>query len=106
MNQDTTEWLPTSKGDWIGCTEEREVVYKNEELKDAWERADGEDVRKAKYFVWAWAWARAYRASIAEGDPQALGGQAKKDKTLEGAAGQVEFFKTRATQAVNEACAT
>ena len=103
MNQDTTEWLPTANGRWIGRTEEDEVVYKNDMLKDAWERDDGKDVRKAKHLIEAWVSARRRRAEIAEGDPLALGGQAEKDKALEGAAAEVEHYKAKATQAVNEA---
>ena len=103
MNQATTEWLATANGRWIGCTEEGKVVYNNKMLKDAWERDDGEDVRKAKHLIRDWAWARKSRAAIAEGDPKAFGDRAKKDKDLEIAAAQVECFKAKATQAVNEA---
>lgn len=64
MNQDTTEWLATANGSWIGCTEEGEVVYKNKQYKEFWEGEDGEDVRTAKRLIDAWAaskkrWAQA-----------------------------------------------
>ena len=103
MNQDTTEWLPTANGLWIGCDEEGEVVYKNDELKDAWEKDDGEDVRKAKDLIRDWAWARKSWTATAAGDPKAFGGQAQKDKALENAAAVVENYKAKATEAVNEA---
>ena len=106
MDQAKTEWLPTANGNWIGCTEEGEVVYKNDMLKDNWEREDDEDVRKAKYLIRKWAEARKQRATIATRDPKAFGGQAMKDKDLENAAAIVERYKTKATAAVDKAYAT
>ena len=103
MDQDTTDWLPTANGSWIGCTEEGKVVYKNKELKEAWEKDDGRDVRKAKSLIEDWASARKSRAANAEGHPNAFGGQAEKDKTLKNNDALVERFKAQATQAVNEA---
>ena len=106
MNQATIEWLPTANGLWIGCTEEGEVVYRDNMLKAKWEGYDGEDVRKAKHLINDWAWAKKSWAATNAGDPKSLGGQAEKDKDLESYAAQVERFKAKATQAVDEAYTT
>ena len=103
MNQATIEWLPTANDCWIGCTEAGEVVYKNDKLKDAWERDDGSDVRKAKDFIRAWAWAKKSWAETNAGDIKASGGQANKDKALESLAATADKDKAKATQAVNDA---
>ena len=42
-----------------------------------------------------------YQATIAAGDPKAFGGQAEKDKVLKSAINQVEYFKAKATKALD-----
>ena len=79
------------------------MVYENDMLKDAWERDDGSDVRKAKDLIRDWAWAKKSWAATNAGDPKAFGGQADKDKDLESLAATADGFKAKATQAVNDA---
>ena len=95
MTQDAIEWLPTAKGNLIGCDNEGRVVH-------IWDVADSLEVRKAKHFVEVWIAARKYRDTILAGDPKAFGGQAEKDQDVEKATAQVQYFQEKATRAINE----
>ena len=58
MDQATIEWLANDGGNWIGCTKEGEVVYKDAEVKSAWEEDDRDVARRAKHFIEGWAKAK------------------------------------------------
>ena len=104
MNQATTEWLPTANSRWIGwCPDAEEVVYENDMLKDAWEKDDDEDVRRAKRLIDAWEVSKKRWAKINKRSPNAFGGQALKDQELKSEAGLANRLKAQATQAVNKA---
>ncbi len=103
MDQATIEWLANDGGNWIGCTKEGEVVYKDDEVKSAWEEDDRDVARRAKRFIEGWAKAKKNWAKIDAGDPNALGGQPSKDKELEIAANNVASYKAKAEEALDEA---
>ena len=102
MDQDT-EWLTDDVGNWIGCTKEGEVVYKDDEVKSAWENDDRDVVRDAKVLINSWAVARKIQTGInPEGDPKAFGGQARKDEELEAAAVRATRSKAEAEEALRK----
>ena len=106
MDQATIEWLTDDVGNWIGCTKDGEVVYKNDEVKSNWEDDDRDIVLKTKDLIGIWAAARRYRTTIEEGSPKAFGGQAEKDKDLRVADGQVEYFKAKSEESLNKCYTT
>ena len=101
MNQDTTEWLTDTLGNyWIGCTKEGELKYKTDEFKSTWENDDSDVVRDAKHLIRVWAVDRKIQNGInSEGDPKSFGGQANKDRELEDAAVRAACSKAKAEEA-------
>ena len=102
MDQDT-EWLTDDVCNWIGCTKEGKVVYKNDEAKSTWENDDRDVVRDAKALIDSWAVARKIQTFInPEGDPKAFKGQDRKDEELEAAAVHAASSKAKAEEALRK----